>query len=77
MFGILGDAQSLNEIAQIYVDSKPATPAIPGVAPPVVIPPGVIKVDENGKVKAGETLCGGTINFAKYSCDLAAAIPPC
>ncbi len=70
----IGDSESLNEIAQIYADSKPATP---GVQSPVVIPPGVLKLDANGKAKAGEALCGGTTNFAKYSCDLAAAIPPC
>ena len=68
---ILGDAESLTELAKIYAE-KPA-PVIPGVPVASVIaaiPAGVLGVDPTAQNAAGDILCTQTIRFAKYSCDL-------
>ena len=75
-FFSLGDAESINELAKIYADK--ATPyAVPGVAAPLpipAIPAGLLNLDPAAQKAAGDILCSQTIQFSKYSCDLARSI---
>ena len=60
---ILGDADSLTELAKIYGD-KPAI-LISGAPVAPVSPAGVLRVDPAAQTATGDLLCTQTIHFAK------------